>query len=367
MKVAFLLTGPNGGGAERAMINVASYISRNSEHEVIMFLGTAAGPLRDAIDSNVRVIDLGARRARSIPLPLFRHMRRERPIVLVSAQMICDFIALLGRGLGRWRVKIVISVQNDPIARARGSKHGIQRHWPTVIRLLYRRVDRVTSISSGVAVAVADLLRRPRQSVPVIHNPVISAGFEEKLREDPDHPWFRDGAPVILSAGRLIRQKDYPTLLRAFAELVGRRSARLIVIGEGEDRGSLEQLIDQLGIADRVAMPGFVANPYAWMKGARIFALSSRWEGFGNVLAEALACGTPVVATDCPSGPAEILADGVYGRLVPVGDASALARAMEEVLDAPVEHERLMGRGMQFDVKRIGPQYRSLIEDVASR
>lgn len=367
MKIAFLLTGPKGGGAERAMINVANYLSRSSNHAVVMYLGTAEGPLRDSIDGSVRVIDLGARRARSMLVPLVRQMRRERPEILVSAQMICDFIAFAARALTRWRPKMVISVQTDPLARAQGSVHGIQRYWPTVIRLFYRRAEMVTAISSGVASAVADLLNRPPESVPVIYNPVISAGFDEKLREDPGHPWFSDDVPVILSAGRLVRQKDFPTLLRAFAELVDRRPAHLIVLGEGVDRGSLEQLVVELGIADRVAILGFVANPYAWMKHARLFALSSRWEGFGNVLAEALACGTPAVATDCPSGPAEILADGAFGRLVPVGDAPALARAMEEALDAPVDHEGLIARGKQFDVERIGPQYQALIEDVASR
>jgi glycosyltransferase involved in cell wall biosynthesis len=367
VKIGFLLTGPNGGGAERAMINVANYLAHNSEHRVLLFLGSTTGPMRDAIDREVQIVDLGARRARSILGPLGSRIRSERPDVLVSALMICDLIALVGQILGRWQVKIVISVQNDPLARARGSRHGIQRHWPTLIKLLYRRADSVSAISSGVATAVADLLGRPRESVPVIYNPVVSAGFEEKLEEKPDHPWFHDGTPVILAAGRLIRQKDYPVLLRAFAQLVGRKPARLIVIGEGEDRGSLERLAAELGIADRVAMPGFVANPYAWMKYARLFVLSSQWEGFGNVLAEALACGTPVVATDCPSGPAEILDGGAYGRLVPVGDATALADAMEEALDARVDHDRLIARGMQFDVERIGPQYQALIESVADR
>jgi glycosyltransferase involved in cell wall biosynthesis len=368
VKIAFLLTGPNGGGAERAMINVANYLARNSHHHVLLFLGSADGAMRDAIDSKVRIVDLGARRARSMLVPLAAHVRSERPDVLVSGLMICDFISLLGRRIWRWPVKIVISVQSHPLARASGSTHGIQRYWPVLIRLLYRRADSVVGISSGVARTVAELLGRPHESVPVIPNPVISPGFREKLEEEPDHPWFHDGGPpVLLAAGRFTEAKDYPTLLRAFAKLTRRREARLIVIGEGEERAALERLIQELGVADRVAMPGFVANPYAWMKRARLFVLSSRWEGFGNVLAEALACGTPVVATDCPSGPVDILDGGAYGQLVAVGDVEALARAIEEALDARVDSNELIARGMQFSVERIAPRYLDLIESVVAR
>jgi glycosyltransferase involved in cell wall biosynthesis len=236
-----------------------------------------------------------------------------------------------------------------------------------VIRLLYRRADGLAAISHGVAAAVAGLLGREPESIPVLHNPVVSPGFEALSAAAPEHPWFGDDVPVVLAAGRLIRQKDYPTMLRAFALLAGRTPARLIVIGEGEDRGALEALAAELGIADRVAWPGFVANPYAWMAAARAFVLSSRWEGFGNVLAEALACGTPAVATDCPSGPAEILGEGAYGRLVPVGDAAALADALEATLAEPVDRGRLIARGKEFDIGRIGPGYEALIEGVAAR
>jgi glycosyltransferase involved in cell wall biosynthesis len=365
MRIAFFLTSPNGGGAERAMISVANHLAAQG-FEVEIVFGRPTGPRRGEIDPAVAVIDLGVTRLRAMLRPMNTYMRRRKPDVVVSSLMACDIVMLLGARLFRWNTRLLISVQNNPAEVARHGVRTLDRVWPLSIRALYRRADCVVGISAGVAGVVARLLGRPSQSVPVIPNPVIAPGFAEQLGADPGHPWFDDGGvPVILAAGRLTRQKDFPTLLRAFAQLVRRTEARLIVIGEGEERDTVERLVEELGIADRVALPGFVANPYAWMKGARLFVLSSRWEGFGNVLAEALACGTPVVATDCPSGPRDILAGGTFGRLVPVGDVVALAKAMEEALDAPVDEGELTARGMEFTVERIAPRYQALIEGAA--
>jgi glycosyltransferase involved in cell wall biosynthesis len=367
MKVAFFLTSPNGGGAERAMIAVANYLA-GVNFEVEIIFGRPAGPLRGEIDPAVGVVDLGIVRLRQMPRPMNAYMRRGKPDVVVSSLMVCDLVMLLGIRLFRWDTRLLISVQNDPVEVGRHGRRSLERLWPLAIRGFYSSADCVVGISNGVAAALARLLGRPAGSVPVINNPVIGPGFAESRDADPEHPWFHDGgAPVILAAGRLTRQKDYPTLLRAFAALATRRDARLIVIGEGEERDALERLIRELGIADRVAVPGFVANPYAWMKGARLFVLSSRWEGFGNVLAEALACGTPVVATDCPSGPRDILGSGTYGRLVGVGDPEALTTAIEEALDAPVDEGALIARGMEFTVERIAPRYQALIEGTVAR
>lgn len=362
MRVAFFLTGPKGGGAERAMIAVANYLAAEGLTVDIVF-GRPTGPLRGEIDHRIRIVDLGVTRLRRMLRPMNAYIRNRQPDVVISSLMACDVVMLLGAHMYRWKARLIISVQNHPVEVGRHGRRFVDRLWPLFIRRLYVRADCVVGISTGVAETTAQLLGRSPETVPVIHNPVIVPGFAEKLQAEPGHPWFHDGgAPVILAAGRLTRQKDYPTLLRAFAALVGRKDARLIVIGEGEERAALERLVQELGVADRVALSGFVANPYAWMKGARLFVLSSRWEGFANVLAEALACGTPVVATDCPSGPVDILDGGAYGRLVAVGDIEALARAMEEALDAPVDYNDLIARGMQFSAERIAPRYLELIE-----
>ena len=195
--------------------------------------------------------------------PMNAYMRSRQPDVVVSSLMACDVVMLLGARIYRWKARLIITVQIHPVEMGRHGRR-FDRLQPFLIRRLYGRADCVVGISSGVARVTAQLLSRSPETVPVINNPVIVPGFAEKLGGEPGHPWFRDdGAPVILSAGRLTPQKDYATLLRAFATLVSRKDARLIVIGEGEERGALERLAQELGIGDRVALPGFVVNPYS--------------------------------------------------------------------------------------------------------
>jgi glycosyltransferase involved in cell wall biosynthesis len=171
-----------------------------------------------------------------------------------------------------------------------------------------------------------------------------------RLAEEPlDHPWFAPGQPpVILGVGRLEPQKDFATLLRAFSTVHADRPCRLVILGEGGQRRELQALAAELGIAADLAMPGFVTNPYAYLRHASLFAFSSRWEGFGNALVEALAVGTPVVSTDCPDGPSEILEGGRFGPLVPVGDHAALADAMRLVLDGPPAPDQLRAAAQRY-------------------
>jgi glycosyltransferase involved in cell wall biosynthesis len=361
-RIAFFLTSPSGGGAERAMIAVANHFAAEGL-QVDMVFGRAEGPYRGEVDRRVRIVDLSVKRLSKMLLPMHRYMEREKPSVVVSPLPPCDLVILFGRKFLGWKTKLLISVQNHPVEMARHSAALVDRLWPFFIRRSYGAAECILGISSGVAETVASLLGRGRDEVPVIHNPVITPGFAEKLNEDPGHPWFNDGgAPVLLAAGRLTQQKDYPTLLRAFALLLRRCPARLIVLGEGEGRAELEQLASELGVSSQLAMPGFVRNPYCWMKRARLFVLSSRWEGFANVVAEALACGVPVVSTDCPSGPGEILGGGVFGHLVPVGDAAALAQALDDALKQPVERDRLVARGMSYSINDIAPRYLALVQ-----
>ena len=201
-----------------------------------------------------------------------------------------------------------------------------------------------------------------RERVHVVYNPVVTEEMERKSREPVDHPWIGgDGPPVILAVGRLDAQKDFPTLLAAFARLLTRRPARLIVLGEGKKRPHLLSLARRLGVAEHVDFPGFADNPYAFMARASLFVLSSRREGLPTVLIEAMACGCPVVSTDCPYGPREILEDGRHGPLAPVGDAEALAAAMARTLDAPPRPEALRERASFFNVARAINRYEELL------
>jgi glycosyltransferase involved in cell wall biosynthesis len=209
----------------------------------------------------------------------------------------------------------------------------------------------------------------PRDRITVVHNPVVSGSLKEKAAAPVDHPWLASGAPpVVLSAGRLHPTKDYPTLIRSFARLRQVREARLLILGSGKNdeetarrRAELIELAAELGVSEDVDLPGFVPNPLPYMARAAVFVLSSLWEGFGNVLVEALACGCPVVSTDCPSGPAEILDHGRYGRLVPVGDDSAMAEAIAATLKSPPDRDVLRARGALFTVDRAVDAYLDLL------
>ncbi|GAB4275214.1 MAG: glycosyltransferase [Deferrisomatales bacterium] len=282
---------------------------------------------------------------------LARFLREARPCAVLSAGTQSNLAALWARALAGSSVRVVVSERNALSAVRQGARRRFRRAYPALIGRLYPAADAVVAISKGVAEDLSSTSGLPRDRITVIYNPVVSAALQVKAREPVDHPWLAPGAPpVVLAAGRLHRQKDFPTLLRAFARVRPARPARLVILGEGEERARLERLARELGVAGEVALPGFVENPFAWMARADVFVLSSAWEGFGNVVVEALACGCPVVSTDCPYGPAEILDGGRYGPLVPVGDDEALARAILSVLAAPPDPERLRRRAARFAV-----------------
>ncbi len=207
-------------------------------------------------------------------------------------------------------------------------------------------------------------LRLPRRRICRIYNPVLSDRLHAAIREPVRHPWLSaESPPLIVAVGRLTAQKDYPTLLSAFSALRGRRPARLLILGDGECRDALQADVQRQDLADSVRLEGYVPNPLPYMAAASVFVLSSRFEGLGNVLIEAMACGTPVVATDCPSGPAEILEAGRWGRLVPVGDGPALAAAIEAAIDDRTPAD-VRQRAAAFTVERSATQYlRVLLPD----
>jgi glycosyltransferase involved in cell wall biosynthesis len=229
---------------------------------------------------------------------------------------------------------------------------------PHLARIFYPTARAVIAVSQGVADDLARLIGPGRARLVVIPNPVVTPDLLRLAGEAPDHPWLGPGQPpVILAAGRLAPQKDYPTLIRAFAALVEGQDMRLIILGEGPERPALEALVGDLGLSGRVDLPGFRGNPFAYMAKARLFVLSSAWEGLPGVLIQAMACGTPVVSTDCPSGPREILVEGRLGPLVPVGDIAALAEAMARTLDRTPESEVLQARAADFGLATVTQLY----------
>jgi glycosyltransferase involved in cell wall biosynthesis len=240
----------------------------------------------------------------------------------------------------------------------------IQEHLTPLIAQFYRMASIIASCSQSVADDLIRFLRLPQEKVHIIHNPIAPDIFE-RAQEPVDHPWFKNSKiPVILCVARLDPQKDLPTLIRAFSIVRKERPARLAILGEGSERAKLEALVKELGLEGDVWMPGFVDNPFKFMKRATVFALSSKFEGFGMVIAEALAVGTPVVSTDCPSGPAEILGGGKWGKLVPVGDHEKLAEAILETIENPPDREKLKERGRDFSIDEVGGKWLKVIQDV---
>jgi glycosyltransferase involved in cell wall biosynthesis len=269
-------------------------------------------------------------------VPLTGYLRRERPRVLVSSISHANLIALWAARLARRATPVVVTEHTTVSQATAPGGRLAERFGPRLVRNFYPWAACVVAVSRGAADDLARTTGIPRDRVRVVYNPVITPSIMAQARQAPDHPWFAPGQPpVILGVGRLSRAKDFPTLIRAFAQVRRRRPVRLIILGEGEDRPGLEALVGELDLADDVALPGFRDNAMAYMAGSALFVLSSAWEGLPTVLIEALAAGARVVSTDCPSGPREILQDGRLGALVPVGDAGKLAESMIDALDRP--------------------------------
>ncbi len=335
-RIALVTNAMEGGGAQRAFAKLASGIAATGR-EVDLVLGRAAGPYLDEVSPDVRIVDLGVSRFGRAVVPLARYLRSTRPLAVYSALDYVNVVTVLAHGLARVDTRLVVSERNTLSVAAASSPNRSTRWMPTLVRHIYPRADAVVAVSSGVADdLVAGCGLSPRQ-LRVLPNPVVTPQLFRMRDEPVDLPslrgWLEEASvPVVLAVGRLVPQKDFGVLMEAFAQVRRARPARLVVLGEGPLRAELEALARHLGVAADVALPGFCANPYPVMAAADAFVLSSRWEGSPGVLIEAMACGAPVVATDCPSGPRQVLDGGRHGRLVPVGDRDALATGIVDVL-----------------------------------
>jgi glycosyltransferase involved in cell wall biosynthesis len=357
--------GLTGGGATRRTLTLAAAFAERG-HRVDLVLISAEGPLLPDLPSSVRVVPLNsplARVASWVGLKKRRHqtnanilalagyLLRERPDVLMSAANHAHLAALFASRLALRRVPIVLRVSTHLTQSRLGSatRKRPQRLW--IERRCYAWADAIIAVASGIAEDLAANTAIPPERITAVRNPTFGSVAKESAEEPLDHPWFSSNAPpVLLAAGRLAPGKDFETLVRAFARVRSHRLVRLVLLGEGKERPRIEALIRELGLEEDALLPGFVRNPFPWMSRAAVFVLSSAWEGSPGVLIEAMACGCPIVSTDCPSGPAEILVSGEYGRLVAVGDDEGLAQAILETLDAPRDSARLQSRASEFDV-----------------
>ena len=343
------------------MVNLANHwVDRHPSIEFLV--ASEQGPFRELLDPRVQLRVLGARSVFLAIPALAMYLRRAHPAVVLTALTNVNIAILLARILARQDTRIVISERNNFSSVARYS-HSWRNRWllPWLARLTYPMAEEIVGISRGTVDDLASSIGLPVDRMTTIYNPVVVPGMgsTDCTTAAAVHPWVKQrmDVPLIIASGRLEPQKDYPTLLRAIRRVCVRRPVHLLVLGEGAERRNLEALASKLGIANNVCFMGFVDQPLAFMRQADLFVMSSAWEGFGNVLVEALYCGLPVVSTDCPSGPSEILENGRYGTLVPVGHDRLFADAIIASLDAPGSADERHRRAQAFSVSVIADQY----------
>ncbi len=337
--VAVLLHSLECGGVERITVNMLHYLTSQGQR-VDVLLRVSKGEFIGELPPGVRVVELG-RSSLGAMFRLASYLRRERPRNILSLMYPQNELALLTRMLCRVPVRIVVSVrymlggQHEIVAfRNRSLRHMHAACVKTLARLLYRYAEEIVTVSDGAARDIAAITRLPEARITVIRNPVIRPQLFTRAAEAPTHRWLSAGEPpVILALGRLHPIKDFTKLIEAFAIVRQQRDVRLLILGDGPEMSRLRCRAQDLGVSEDVELPGFVANPYPAIRAAALLALTSRFEALPAVLIEALAIGTPVVSTDCPSGPSEILENGRYGELVPVGAVEQIAAAIIRVLD----------------------------------
>ena len=339
------------------MLNLMNTLVDEGVHVDLLLNHTRIPELLKVRDE-VNVVELGETDGFMRIPALVRYLRDKQPSVLLANRERAVRVATVALRYSGVSSRIAIRV-GMAISMALNRRNLIQR-WlrRSAIIYCYRRADVIIANSKGVAQDVASVTGIPLENIDIVNNPTVSPDIFMEAEEPVGHPWLTpESPPVILGVGRLARQKDFPALLRAFAMLRSKRDCRLVILGEGKERDRLTNLAEELDIREDVDLPGYVSNPFAYMSRAAQFVLSSRWEGSPNVLIQALALGLPVVATDCRSGPREILSNGLYGPLVRVGDAEALYRAMLQMLDSPPDKHFLQAAAEPFRVDNCTKAY----------
>lgn len=365
-RVAFYLPSFERGGVERLVVNLSKeLLARGTAVDVL--IRDADEPMLAQLPARATVVELTGHRLvgrlvhRILPkhvanavasLPDYvGYLRRSDPDLLVSMQT--SPFAVLGARLARTDATVVVRESNTPSAATASPQHTVGRLAPLAKRLAYPRADRIVAVSADAGDDIAEWLGVPRDRIRVIYNPTSNEGVVADAEEPVSHPWYDDGDPIVVSVGRFADQKDFETLLHAIEQTD--TEPRLVLVGDGDNREDLEALADRLDITDRISFVGYQDNPYPYMEGADLFVLSSHYEGLPNVVIEALTVGTPVVATDCPSGPREILLDGEGGHLVPVGDVNEMTAAIDRAfVDTEGTAERL--RRAQESLDRFTPE-----------
>ncbi|MBX3143093.1 MAG: glycosyltransferase [Trueperaceae bacterium] len=364
LHLSFFVADLLGGGAERMMVALANGLSERISRLDLM-VARAEGPYLDEVAEGVGIVDLGGSTTASVLPALTRYLRSERPDALMSTLSHANLIAVIATRLARVPTKVVVREASTPGVEGINWAHPKAAVARLMMNKAYRMADGVVAVSAGVAESISEMTGLSLASIATLYNPVVTPDLARLAAESVDHRFFVDKvAPVVLSVGNLREVKDHETLIRAFRLVVDELDARLLILGEGPERQRLERLVSELKLGDKVDMPGFVKNPFAYMAKADLYALTSRREGLPGALVQALACGLPAVATNCRSGPLEVLEGGKLGELVPVGDSVALGAAMLRTLRDPPDRRSLRAHSVKYEAARVIDGYVDFFRDL---
>ncbi|WP_394863581.1 glycosyltransferase [Paraclostridium bifermentans] len=351
------------GGAEKVMLNLANGIIK-AGYNVDMVLVKAKGEYLKNIDEKVNIVDLNSNSAMGSIGSLSKYLKEKQPLAMISAIENCNVAAIIANKIAKVDTKIIVTIHTT-LSRVLEDVKNIKVKLNMILqKLLYKNAFKIVSVSKATAEDASITLNIPLDKIDVIYNPIINQSIIEKSNDIIDDIYFNDDTITnILAVGRLTEAKSFDTLIKAVNILLkDRKDVRLTIIGEGPKREELERLAKDLKIDSYVDMPGFKDNPYSYMSKCDVFVLSSKWEGLPSVIIEAMACGADIVATDCKSGPREILEDGKYGILTPVGDEHKLANAINQSLSTDKNIDGIDKHLDQFSFDKIIEKYINLIK-----
>lgn len=364
MRLAIFIPSFGDGGVERMLVNLASGLAGRGL-DVDFIVRTRGAPFVDRIDPRVRIVETGRAGLFGVQPAFCRYLREARPDFVLCGKDESALAALLARKLAG--VPFALIMRPGTTFSARLARRSAYTRWRSLllVKYVHRAATAVVGNSQGVVDDISEIATLAAERVHLIRNPVITPSLAVQAAQPIEHPWFAPGEPpVVLGIGGLRRQKAFDTLVNAFARVHAERPCRLLILGEGRLRGDLERLAAKLGVAADVELHGFDPNPYPYLARAALFVLASRWEGSPNALTEALALGTPLVATDCPSGPREVLAGGAIAPLVPVDDVAAMAAAMTAVLEQPGDPAARRAAVSEYTMERCAANYHALFESL---
>ncbi len=378
IRVMFFISSLEGGGAERVMVNILSHIDKKRIEPILVLLYPFENsPYREFLSEDVKVAVVKRKSDNALEIlkqlvAFMKVVHKQKPQAILSMLTHNNIMAILAGMIFRIRTIICEHIPLSEVIKTKEGKKILIFPVRPLVKILYRFANRIITVSEGIKSDLVEKFNISDSKIKAIYNPINFERINKISADTVEHPFFEDYVPIVIAIGRLAEQKNFTMLIRAFGRTVTKLDARLIILGEGPERAILERLIVALGLSEKVSLVGFQSNPYSFLSNSDVFVLSSLYEGLPMVILEAMACGLPVISTDCKSGPREILKNGRYGLLVPVGDEVALSEGILKLLKEGELRERLarLGkeRAMEFSTDKIIKQYENVIyESIVSQ